>query len=1307
MGSICLSLQFFLWISIYSHANPDYYFKQISLQEGLTQSTVRCILNDHKGFIWLGTKSGLNRYDRHELKSYLSEKEDSTSLPNNLIHFIAEDSLYNIWVSTETGLVRYNREKDNFTPVYYNNSALNVRSFLHLKDGILFGSSGKLFKFNYQTKEIEAVSIKPQESVTSFFNSLEHWKDNLLLVGTRWNGIWEYNMQSGEFKRASFCKEKQVISLSIDSEENIWISPYGKGILCFSPEGTLLKSYTAANSGLSNDVILDIQERNKQLWLATDGGGISILDLKEKTFSVIEHIPGNVYSLPVNSIYCLYKDNENNMWAGSIRGGLFGIREVFIKTYKDVPLNNSYGLSEKTVLSLCEDKKGILWIGTDGGGINRLDPVNNSFTHYPITYKDKVASITEFNDDELLISIFSKGLYIFNKKTGQMKQFILINEQENDQICRSGISVNLNRFAKDKIHFFADKIYVYDTTTKAFSTVSLAGEKYISISSLQKVYSNEYITYLAGQHHLFELNNKKNTLSVLYTLKDRSTFITSVCRDDNGNFWIGTTNGLLCYNPLLYSTQKIETKLFHEVSSLTFDKKGRIWIGAQGMLFAYIIKENKFVILGESDGAYPNEFLNKPVIQAQSGDVYMGGVMGLMRISSNIDLEENTQPSIELIDVLLNGASVISQISNTDPSLEIPWNHTSLLIKNMAREEDVFRKKMFRYHVRGLNKEYIETYDHTINLYSLPAGSYEIIISCSTRDGSWSSPVNVLSLSVTPPWWQSTWFILLSILVILSGIVLAAMIVIRRKENKLKWEMKEHEQKTYEEKVRFLINISHELRTPLTLIYAPLKRLLNGEIGDSNLKKQLTGVYKQAKQMKNIINMVLDVRKMEVGHDTIHLQPHQLNEWLFSIAEDFKNEFEARDIRLIYDFDEAAGDVSFDEGKCEIVLSNLLMNALKFSQADTEIMLSSRIIGDRVRISVKDQGIGLGTVDVSKLFTRFYQGNHDRKGSGIGLSYAKMLIEMHGGIIGAIDNEDKGATFYFELPLTNAVEEVSCKEKPYLNELLYSSAETPPEANDFVTTPYSILIVEDEPELRSFLKESLRESFKNIYTAEDGVNALEIINQYQPDLVVSDVMMPRMDGFELCKRIKESIDISHIPVILLTARNDSESTSLGYKLGADAYLSKPFDIEFLQTLIRNQLRNREYIKSRYKNSAMIISPEEMTFSNADEKFLLKLNALIHENLSNPELDVKFITDNIGMSRASLYNKVKSLTDMGVNDYINKFRIEKAIQLLIHTDMNIMEVADLTGFNNQRYFSTVFKQATGSSPSKYKEEHKEN
>ena len=456
--------------------------------------------------------------------------------------------------------------------------------------------------------------------------------------------------------------------------------------------------------------------------------------------------------------------------------------------------------------------------------------------------------------------------------------------------------------------------------------------------------------------------------------------------------------------------------------------------------------------------------------------------------------------------------------------------------------------------------------------------------------------------------------------------------------------------------------------------------------------------------MKSIINIVLNARKMEVGREVLHISSHPLHEWIKDVTEAFQTAFKAKGIEISYDFDESIHNIAYDDTKCRVVLSNLIMNAVKYSSNDTRISIKTVRTNESIQVIVQDQGIGLDNIDIEKLFTRFYQGNHDKGGSGIGLSYAKMLIDLHGGRIGAFNNTDRGATFFYELPSNLQEQEVSCPQHSYLNELLNSPIEETITSVPYSLHGYILLVVEDKQDLREFLKDTLKDKFKKVYQASNGVEALEMIKHQQPDIIVSDVMMPEMNGYQLCKEIKENLNISHIPIILLTARADSESQMLGYKLGADAYLSKPFDLDMLLSVIQNQIQNREYIKSKYSGNQLTLSPQEATFSNADEQFIIKLNELINEHLSEPILDVKFLTVQMGMSRTSLYNKIKELTNMGVNDYIKCKRIDKATALLTQTDMNITEISEQVGFTYQRYFSTLFKEIKGVTPSKYRAEN---
>ena len=1296
---------FLIWILFFvlstKAEQQDYYFRQISLEQGLSQSRVQCIYRDHQGVIWIGTKWGLNSYDQSELKSYFHDREQPNSLPDNFIRFITEDRLGDLYVSTNKGIAIYNKAENQFQPLKYNGKPFNAWSYLQIGDNFLFGGEETLYQYNLTDKSITTIFPDIDGDKLKCINRIFQWSPDVLITSSKKDGLWMYDLIKKKMYRCPFVKEREINTIFVDSQNRLWVSFYGKGIACYSKEGKRLFSLSTKNSGLNNDIIFDFLEKDNQLWIATDGGGINILDFQTMKFSHLKHISDDEQSLPNNSIYRLYKDQMDNIWIGSIHGGLFAIKKVFIKTYKDVPLNNPNGISERTVVSIFEDKDTLLWIGTDGGGINSFDQKTNTFHHYPTTYGEKVTSITDFSENELLLSCFNKGVFTFNKRTAQMQPFPIINDSISKREFSSCDLVNLYA-TKDNIYILGAKVYIYNKHTRQTSILYAPQIDIQRQIAMQAIYSDDTHLYLMGTNNLFKLNFKTNELSSLVNMKEGDDF-TSACRDDKGNFWIGSNFGLLFYNKQTGKTEKIHTNLFNSVSSLAYDKKGKVWIGAQNMFFAYIINEKRFVILDESDGVPSNELIFTPIPALRTPNLYMGGTMGLVRINTDIIFESNSSPILKLLEVKLNGKSTLKQVNNN--CISIPWNHSSFNIKVIADEKNSFRKHLFRYVITGKDKMVIESYLQTLELGTLASGEYTISVSCDSSNGEWSQPTEILTIIVSPPWWKSTWFIILCIFFafLVAGVVFFSLI--RKKENRLKREMREHEKKIYEEKIRFLINISHELRTPLTLIYASLKRILNKEVKQDELPEYLQGAFKQANQMKDIINIVLDARKMEVGQEVLHISSHPLHKWIQEVAETFQTASKAKEIEITYDFDDSIQSIAYDDTKCKVVLSNLIMNALKYSPNQTRIVIKTIRTNESIQVHVQDQGIGLDNVDIKKLFTRFYQGKHNEGGSGIGLSYAKMLIDLHGGRMGAFNNKDRGATFFYEIPANLQEQEVSCPQHSYLNELLSSPEEEEKiESGAFSLQGYSLLIVEDKQDLREFLKNALKDKFKKIYQAENGLVALEVIKQQQPDIIVSDVMMPQMNGYQLCKEIKENLNISHIPVILLTARADSESQMLGYKLGADAYLPKPFEMEMLLSVIQNQMRNREYIKSRYRGNQFILSPQEATFSNADEQFMIKLNEMIDQNLSQPDLDVKFLTAQMAMSRTSLYNKIKELTGMGANDYINRRRIDKAIILLTQSDMSITEISEQVGFTYQRYFSTLFKEMKGMTPSQFRAQH---
>lgn len=1283
---------------VYSQSLP-YYYKQLGIKEGLSQSKVQCVLNDHRGYLWVGTESGLNCYDRDHLKQYLHQPGNERTLPSNNITFIAEDSLRNLWVATMGGICLYDRVTDSFQTLYDNKKPLYAASYLLVDGGILLGGSGAIYKYTYATKTIQPLYYAQNPDSYNPFWKMIRYDEHTILLNARWYGIYSFNLKTNQLKKVDDFKEGNYTSLYLDSHNRLWASAYGNGLYCYG-NMKLLKHFTTANSPLTYDVIHDIVEKDNQLWVATDGGGINIISLDDFSFSCIRQTQDDVYSFPANTIYCLYPDPANNMWAGSIRRGLIGIKRVYAQSFQNVPLGNLYGLSNQTINSFFEDKEGIVWVGTDGGGINRFDPATGTFKHYPATKYEKVISIIEYSANELLFFSFNKGLFIFNKLTGQMRPFILVDEETNAQTCVNGFSVNVQRINGNKILFSAQHVFIYDIATRKFEIVATIGEDYERTSPLILATVGEK-TYLSDLKNICEYNSSTRTFKTIFKGEH---IINDACIDQHGVFWLATTEGLGYFDPLTGKEQLVKTSLFHEATSVVVDKKDRIWIGARNQLYVYSIRTRNFVTLDEEDGVLPNEYIFHATLLTKRGDILLGGTMGMTKIDPAIHFNADEKQKIELLDVLLNGSPLAIAENETINTIEIPWNFSSLQLKVLLNESDVFRKVFFRFNIEGLNEELARSNSNALVINYLPVGEYTITASYYTRDGGWSTKQQVLHVTVTPPWWRTDWFCAI------AGILLSLLIYgvfyyfSHKKKVKQKEEIMLLKSKMYEEKISFLTNISHELRTPLTLICAPLKRIIDRKEELEDTASQLTPIYKQAYQMKSIIDMVLDVRKLEEGKDMLHILPHSLNEWVVAVGDKFAHEFRVKGIGLEYKLDEQIKEVPFDKSKCEFVLSNFLMNALKFSEPDTTTTVITSLSQEKdwIRVSVKDEGMGLNMVDSESLFSSFYQGAHEKEGSGIGLSYAKTLITYHKGKVGVQNNETKGAVFYFELPLlTDEFERLTSVPAEQSERLQVEGLD---KVDYTFLKDFSVMVVEDTVDLRNYLKETLSHYFLRVYVAKDGREGLEQIKQRLPDIIISDVMMPRMNGFELCRELKTDLDISHIPVILLTAYHNSQNMYTGYKTGADAFLPKPFEVDGLLALINNQLKLREQIKLRYQDDKLL-NHKEISFSNADETFLLKLNTCITENMSNQKLDVAFLATSMCVSRSLLFNKVKALTGMGIVDYVNKLRIDKAVILLTTTSMNLTEISEVTGFSSLRYFSKVFKAVKGEIPSAYRKSEK--
>lgn len=1295
-------------------AQDDFSFKQISTEHGLPHPRVQSVLMDHKGVVWIGTQAGLSRYDHYHLHNYSYNKDAPHTLPSSYIRQIKQDPSNRLWVATSNGLAIYDPINDHFDEQRYGGQKIDAFSLLPDQNGVWIGVRGGLLRYDSTTDSICKVGSNHDLLDIGAVHQIGQLNPTTLVLLSRSNGVSLYSLANATYTKLPKFTQGMSWCFAHAGGGCLWVSDYNNGVWLYDPlKQQTLKHYTSRNSELAGDIVLDILDQNGSVWFATDGQGVSILNRSKDRFSTIKNDPANIGSIPASSFYSLYQDRYGSIWLGSVRDGLFFIRTSQIKTYRSTIFGGHVGLSNKIVTSLYVDKKDeLLWIGTDGGGLNCLDTQKGSFQHYESTRDKKIVCITSFNDNELLLSAFNEGLFLFNKTTHQARRFLVGDPKTEHLHFSSGNQAKVITIDEQYTYIIGSHLLGYDHKSKKFKRVVAPNISPFQLQGAAPFAYRDAQIYLVAYNGVLALDHRTQTCSKLIEFPEE-TIALSAALDLHNNIWIGTDKGLLYYNKTSKTTVAVGEGLFLSVTNLTLDQFGRLWGGGDNFIFCYLIDQKRFVFFGESDGVVPGQSLFTPVFEPIDESIYMGSTKGLIRIGSSISVEQPQKLILELLDISVNGRSIggVYNTSKAD-SYVLPYDHMSLEISVLIDEADLFRRKRFLYHVKSTSESQtadpIETYDQTLVLGQLKPADYEIWVSCSMNNGAWSDPVLLVKVTVKTAWWQSYWFISLLIIFVLLLILMVARRIVRSKKREMEAHLLEMEQNSYQDKINYLINVSHELRTPLTLILSPLKQMIQSSSIDPKDQKQLQSAYTHAQYMASVINMVLDVQKMEaVGFNAPEIQSCKINEWAQEIIEGFEVEASSRSIEIITHIDHPERVVLFDPQKCKMVLSNLLMNALQFSPKDSviDVTITTTTYG-MIRVAIADRGIGLDSVDTRYLFTPFYQGNHDRHGSGIGLSYSKILVEQQGGRIGAMSNENGGATFYFELPkflseyATKALSEPVDLQRWSADPANYDQQRILDQKK--ILGGSSVLLVDDDQALLSYLKDSLSDVFDSVVIASNGAQALIQIEKDPVSLIISDVVMPELSGFDLCKSIKQKLETSHIPVILMTSHTQEPFRDIGYKVGADAYLNKPFDLERLLIVCVNVLQNRLLVRNRLKDQ--LLEPTQITFSSIDEQFMIKLNQTIQNALDDSSLSINWLSQQMCMSRTSLYTKLNHITSLSVNQYIKQFRVNHAAKMLVESDKSISEISDITGFKYQRYFSTIFKEIMGVSPSDYRLKH---
>lgn len=1347
-------------------------FEHYSLEEGLSQNTVYCVLQDADGFLWLGTADGLNRYDGYQFRVFRNDPNDSTSISANRIFALCEDKTKTLWVGTYGGgLNRYDRGTESF--IRYKNdpndpgsiSDDEVLSIYEDKFNVLWVGTdgGGLNKFIREKGKFKCYRNNPEDPTSLSNDEIRSiFEDHLgsLWVGTNSGGLNKFDREKELFiqyrnniKDPQSISDDGVLSIYEDSDDNLWIGTGNGGLNKFDQKDELFTRYTNnsanQNSISANRVFTILEDQSRNLWIGTMEGGLNKYITEHNKFISYRSNPDNSNSLSSDGIFSLFEDKTGVLWIGTYGGGVNKLdqsKEQFI-LFRNDPYNPN-SLSNNGVFSICEDQYGIIWVGTSGG-LNKFDRKVRKFTAYhhnpSNTYSlsdEEVISIYEDKSGELWIGTYGGGLNLFNRRTNQFISF-KNNPNDNNSLSANEIfSICEDDLGNLWIGTDGGGLNKFDRRTKQFTRYLHNPNDETTISanrifSIHKDYDgNMWIGTDSGGLNKFDRTTGKFK-HYKYKPGDAASLsndgVLSIYQSKIGELWIGTYGGGL--NKFDLSKEKFEQYRIKNglpsdvVYGILEDGSGNLWMSTNNGLSKFNPVNGTFKNYEVTDGLQGNEFNQGSYYKTKTGEMIFGGPNGFNFFHPDNIKNNLCPPQIVITDfqllhkpvsigydslfgrtILQNSISKTEQIELSYDDNIISFEFTSLDFRNP-------KKNKYAYIMEGFDEDWTHTdASRRIATYTnLDPGEYTFKVKGSNNDGIWNEAGTSLKIIINPPWWE-TWWAYFSY----AAAIIIIMLLVRQydlKRQKLKQQLeleREHADKLEEidqMKSRFFTNISHEFRTPLTLILGPAEKIISETI-DTNAGKQAGLIKRNANRLLDLINQLLDLSKIEAGKLKLEASRSNLSSFVKGIAEAFETIAEKKDITLKIQIEKQNIDAYFDKDKMQKIVTNLLSNAFKFTMESGEVELKLfETARNSVMLSVRDSGVGISEKDLPKIFDRFYQSDssttRESGGTGIGLALTKELVELHGGKIAIDSKEGEWTEVTVDLPhgkdhlredqIVKLEGEDLAEREIFIRD--YTPDTTEIQDSEIIKIDKNIvLVVEDNYDVREFIRDSIGAEF-SVVEAINGEQGLRKAEKYIPDLIISDVMMPKMDGYEMMHRIKRDEKTSHIPVILLTAKSDRDSKLEGLGLGADDYLTKPFDTKELIARIKNLIETRILLQQKFSSGTIVQKLKDKSgLSPLDEKFMTKIMEVIEAHLSEEEFSIEEISEEIGMSRAQFYRKLKALTGKSPSLFLRTIRLNKAKEMIQSKELSISEISYKVGFASPAYFSRCFKDEFGYPPS---------
>lgn len=1358
------------WLSIQrgaaQQALEDLQF--LPVEAKLSQNTAASVLQDKNGFLWIGTRNGLNRYDGINTFEYYHDEQDSSTLSNNYIRVLYEGGQGEIWIGTDGGgLCKYNEFSDSFIRIGADGtpnsiSTHSIYSIYEDKDGSLWvgTQNSGLFRYDFENGEFQNYrknSDDPFSISSNYITGIARDKSNNLWIGT-WSGLNLFDTNTKRFIRYMHNGQSESVSadvircLHMDASGDIFIGTNnGLDKLVYKESGRFVFEHITLGAPGHNKVVLCmLTDSNNQLWVGSENQGIFILDVAKG--KVRQHVnnPKYEYSIKNNSVWSLYEDNTGIIWIGTFNKGLYKVDDHLRKFrsykhsryYENSPSGNS-------VSSFIEDKSGNVWIGTDGGGLDHWNRRTNIFKHYNASLgyqiKDEVLSLMLDSKETLWVGTWYGGIVTKARNSNRFVPFPLKHAMLGEPGRENIFAILEDSQKRIWMAIYREGLLMYDTKTNDFHGFQYEewDDKTISSNFVRCLMEDNDGTLWVGTeggglNHMREkdgkfvfdryLNIPNNPNSIC------SNSVLTIVKGANQDLWLGTTAGLANFDKktgdwIKYG--KREGLPDEVIYGIQLDAEDNVWFSSNRGLSKLDPMTKELRNYDQSDGLQSMEFFKNSSYKLSTGELLFGGVEGFNVFYPSLIKDNEDNPQVYLVDFKVSNESVspgsdspISEPLMKARDIELGHDQNDFSFEFALLNFSQSSRNEYAYQLVNYDHEWQEAGTRREAYYTnVPPGNYTFRVRGTTNDGRWSPLEASINISVARAWYSSYFAYLIYIIAVLGSLIWAFRAMVNRERLQTQLQLEHMELSKMHEldemKSSFFANISHEFRSPLTLILGPLKVMKEKGILQFT-QDQVDLMIRNAESLLNLINQLLELSKLESGKMRLEVVEDDICQFLKPVIHSFSSLANQKFINYKVVLPKNKVMLYFDKDKMEKIVVNLISNALKFTSDFGSIRVQLEDFDREVVISVRDTGAGIPKDEIGFVFNRYYRvkssnAKSKSKGTGIGLSLTKELVEIHDGRIYVESEQGKGSVFKVHLKKGmdhfDTEDIVESQQAEYLFdkrefEQLDSKvrkqtiSDTLDNFEDQMSKLPIVLVIEDNEDIRSYVRQILESEYR-IIESGNGREGLEIAFEKIPDLIISDVMIPDLDGFEVCKKVKADVRTSHIPVVLLTAKASNDSAVEGFEVGADYYITKPFNPKLLSLRVRNALNIKNQIKEQLLNKESFnLEPSHVKIDSKDQDFINKAIAIVEENMANSDFYVDDLGKELGMSRMQLYRKLKGLINQSANEFVRSIRLKRAAQLISQDKLTISEITYQVGFNDLQYFRDCFKKQFGVNPSEY-------